>query len=105
MSGGDGNGVSSAQRASPHRDPATVDFREAGRVLECGVPIGQLFGHRQHLAWLAAAVAKMAIGEDEYCKSGRGESLRVGRQTHLPSGSQTVTHHDDGHRCFGRSDR
>ena len=87
--GGDQD-VATAKRRSPQRDAGGVDSVQRSCVGERRGPVGELAFDVQQLPWVSAAVAEVAVGEDQCGDAGVGEAAGERLQAVLARRAEAV---------------
>jgi hypothetical protein len=85
--------VTTAERATPERDPRGFDALQLTGVSERRGPILELAFDVEELARLALASAEVTVVKRENGKSAGLKALCIPVEAHLLDRAQTVTHH------------
>src|SRR5215472_2684359 len=75
VTGRDSEHVAARDGERPGREPGRVDSWQAGRELDCGLPVGELVPDPDNLPWLASALHQTAVVHGEHGEPGLVEAL------------------------------
>jgi hypothetical protein len=88
--------VPAAEGGAPQDDPRAIEILARADVVQGGPPVLELAVDVEQLPRLAGARSEVAVVEDQARVAGGLEALRVGVESHLLDGAESVRH--DEHR-------